>query len=148
MRRRVDCRRVCRRSRHDSARTVASASRRLIIIADESKLSPRLSGHVAVPVEVVEFGWAATQARLTARGCVAEPRCDDFGDPYRTDNGNRIFNCHFQDLSDPAAVERALSMTVGVVETGLFIGLATTVLVAAAGGVRRIDKEKSRFPQS
>ena len=121
---------------------VASASRRVVIIADDTKLAPRLTGRVAVPVEVVEFGWAATQARLAALGCVPELRCDDFGEAYRTDGGNRIFHCHFDDLSDPAAVERALSMVVGVVESGLFIGLATTVLVASASGVRRIDRDR------
>ena len=119
---------------------VAAASRAVVIIADDAKLAPRLSGRVAVPVEIVPFGWRTTLARLALLGCQAEMKCDDFGEPLRTDGGNRIAHCRFDDLSDPAAVEQALSMTVGVVETGLFLGLATTALIASAAGVRRIDR--------
>lgn len=119
---------------------VASASDRLVIVADETKLAPRLSGRVAVPVEVVDFGWEATKVRLAALGCRPELQRDELGVPYRTDSGHRIFHCKFDDLSDPMAMERALSMVVGVVETGLFIGLATTVLVASPAGVRRIER--------
>ena len=59
---------------------------------------------------------------------------------FRTDGGNFIVNCKFDELPDPAETERALAMVVGVVEVGLFIGLATTVLVATEAGVRRIDR--------
>ena len=119
---------------------VASMSRMVVIIADETKLAPFLSGRVAVPVEVVRFGWESTAARLAGLGCRPALRRDGHGGPFRTDGDNVILDCAFDDLSDPAAVERALSMTVGVVETGLFIGLATTILVASADGVRRIDR--------
>ena len=119
---------------------VACASDRLAIIADGSKLAPRLSGRVAIPVEIVAFGWKATRAHLEALGCVPELRREASGEPYRTDNGHWIMDCRFADLSDPMETERALSMVTGVVETGLFIGLATTALVASAAGVRRIDR--------
>ena len=119
---------------------VASASKRMIVIADGSKLRPRLSGQVAVPVEIVGFGFESTVAHLATLGCRPMSKRDGRGEPYRTDNGNLIFNCAFDDLSDPLAVERALSMTVGVVETGLFLGLATTALVASSSGVKRIDR--------
>ena len=122
-------------------KNVATASRAVVIIADDTKVAPRLSGHVPVPVEIVEFGWEATLARLAAIGCQAELRRDASGAPFRTDAGHRIVNCRFGDLSDPAAVERSLSMIVGVVETGLFIGLATMALIASPAGVRRIEKE-------
>jgi ribose 5-phosphate isomerase A len=115
-------------------------SRRVVIIADETKLAPRLSGHVAVPVEVVSFGWESTQARLRVLGCQPVLRRDARGEAYRTDGGNILLNCEFDRLDDPASVERALSMIVGVVESGLFIGLATTALVASDAGVRRIDR--------
>jgi len=65
---------------------------------------------------------------------------DDQGEPFRTDGGNLMMNCKFDALPDPGAIERALSMVVGVVESGLFLGLATTALVASAAGVRRIDR--------
>jgi ribose 5-phosphate isomerase A len=119
---------------------VATMSRRLAIVADESKLAPRLTGHVAIPVEVATFGWESTLARLSGLGYRPVLKKDATGEPYRTDGGNLILNCATGDLSDPAARERELSMVVGVVETGLFIGLATTVLVATQAGVRRIER--------
>jgi ribose 5-phosphate isomerase A len=119
---------------------VAVASRQLVIIADETKLAPRLSGRVPVPVEVVAFGWESTKTRLLALGCKPVLKRDAQGEPFRTDGGNLIFNCQFDALPDPMALETALSMIVGVVETGLFIGLATTALVAGRSGVRRIDR--------
>ncbi|MSP02338.1 MAG: ribose-5-phosphate isomerase RpiA [Acetobacteraceae bacterium] len=118
---------------------VATMSQRMVIVADGTKLQPRLSGRIPVPVEIVEFGWESTAARLSHMGYQTILKRDSAGRPYRTDGGNLILHCRINDLSDPAATERALSMTVGVVETGLFIGLATTALVASAGGVRRID---------
>ncbi len=119
---------------------VAVSSRQVVIIADETKLAPALSGRVPVPVEVVAFGWEATKARLAALGCRPVLKRDAQGEPYRSDGGNLIFNCKFDALPDPAATERALSAIVGVVESGLFIGLATTALVASRSGVRRIDR--------
>jgi ribose 5-phosphate isomerase A len=119
---------------------VAVMSRRLVIIADETKLAPRLSGHVAVPVEIVDFGWLSTQSRLAAIGCQPVLKRDPRGEPVRTDGGNLILHCKFAELRDPAAIERAMSAIVGVVETGFFIGLATTALVASGTGVRRIER--------
>lgn len=119
---------------------VAVASRRVVIIADETKLSPRLSGRVPIPVEIVAFGWESTRVRLAALGCQTVLKRDELGVPYQTDGGNFIVHCRFDELAEPAAVEQALSGVVGVVETGLFLGLATTALVATQTGVRRIDR--------
>lgn len=119
---------------------VAARSRQMVVVADETKLSTRLSGRVPLPVEVVSFGWESTKARLEALGCRPVLKRDAQGEPYRTDGGNMIFNCKFDAFPDPAALEAALSGIVGVVETGLFIGLATTALVASRAGVRRIDR--------
>ena len=119
---------------------VAVMSRRLVIIADETKLTPRLSGRAPVPVEIVSFGWESTKARLAALGCRPVLKRDTQGHPFQSDGGNLILNCKFDALPDPAALERTLSGIVGVVESGLFIGLATTVLVASRAGVRRIDR--------
>ncbi len=119
---------------------VAIASRKVVIIADETKLSPRLSGRVPIPVEIVAFGWESTRARLAALGCQTVLKRDDQGLPYRTDGGNYIVHCKFEALSEPKAVDQALSDVVGVVETGLFLGLATTALVATQTGVRQIER--------
>jgi ribose 5-phosphate isomerase A len=117
---------------------VAAASDRLIIIADEPKLVPGLSG--TVPVEVVPFGWETTAARLAALGCRPVLRTAANGAGFRTDGNNLILDCDFGPIADPVQLERELSHTVGVVETGLFIGMATTALVAAPEGVLRFDR--------
>jgi ribose 5-phosphate isomerase A len=119
---------------------VAAASQRLVIIADEPKLVPGLGGTVPVPVEVVAFGWETTAVRLTALGAKPVLRMATSGEAFRSDGGNLILDCHFGLIGDPARLERDISNTIGVVETGLFIGMATTVLVATATGVLRLDR--------
>jgi ribose 5-phosphate isomerase A len=120
---------------------VAATSRRLVIIADASKLVDRLGGKVPVPVEVIPFGWETTATRIVALGCVPVLRmAKDNGQPLRTDGGNLILDCAFPPLDDPEGLEKALSQTVGVVENGLFIGLADTALVANADGVTTLTR--------
>ena len=118
---------------------VAAASARLVIIADEPKLVSGLGATLPVPVEVVGFGWQTTALRLEALGARPVLR-ERNGAPFRTDGGNLILDCHFGAIADPAALERALSGVVGVVETGLFIGMASTALVATPGGVIRLNR--------
>jgi ribose 5-phosphate isomerase A len=118
---------------------VAAASDRLVIIADAPKLVPGLGRTVPVPVEIVPFGWQTTAERLTALG--AKPVLRQAGsEPFRTDGGNLILDCHFGLIADPRGLEARLSATIGVVETGLFIGMASTALVAMPDGVRRLDR--------
>lgn len=119
---------------------VAAASDRLVIIADRSKLVERLGGTTRIPVEVVTFGWQTTEDRIARLGGQPVLRRAKDGTPFHTDGGNLILDCAFGELPDAQAVERALSETIGVVETGLFIGMATTALVASAEGVRRLDR--------
>ena len=113
---------------------VAAASARMIVIVDQSKLVDRLGTLMPVPVEIVAFGWETTMARLTALG--ANPTLRRQGDrPFVTDGGNYIADCAFPGIADPAATERKLAAQIGVVESGLFIGLAGAVVVAGAAGV-------------
>jgi ribose 5-phosphate isomerase A len=119
---------------------VAAASDRLVIIADDPKLVPGLGGTSPVPVEIVAFGWETTVARLAAFGCRAALRLTADGSPFRTDGNNLIVDCDFGIIAHPAQLEPALSATVGVVATGLFIGMATTALVATPAGVLRFDR--------
>ncbi len=119
---------------------VAAASARLVIIADEPKLVSGLGATVPVPVEVVGFGWQTTAIRLERIGARPVLRKAADGSAFRTDGGNLILDCHFGAIGDPAALERDISMVVGVVETGLFIGMATTALVATPNGVVRFDR--------
>jgi ribose 5-phosphate isomerase A len=115
---------------------VAAASRRMIVVVDETKLVPRL-GATPIPVEIVAFGCEATLAALAAAGAAPSLRLTD-GAPFRTDGGNYVADCALGDLSDPVAVERRLAALVGVVETGLFLGMASLILVGTATGVRRL----------
>jgi ribose 5-phosphate isomerase A len=119
---------------------VAAASQRLVIIADEPKLVAGLGGTVPVPVEIVPFGWETTSVRLAGLGGKPVLRRAADGAVFRTDGGNVIMDCHFGPIADPALLEQDLSRIVGVVETGLFIGMATTVLVATEAGVLRLDR--------
>jgi ribose 5-phosphate isomerase A len=116
---------------------VAAASDRLVIVVDEGKLAPRLS--LPVPVEVVTFGWQATQRRIADLGGHPVLRATD-GTAYRTDGGNMILDCAFGSMAEPALLDRQLRDIVGVVETGLFIQRTSKVQVAGASGVRVLTK--------
>jgi ribose 5-phosphate isomerase A len=107
---------------------VASASKRLVIIVDESKLVERLGSHFALPVEVVPFGWQATARRLQALGAD--------GKTFVTDGGHYIVDCTFGPIASPAKLDSELNGIVGVVEHGLFLGMATHVIVAGQSGVK------------
>ena len=117
---------------------VAAASRRLAIIVDGAKLVDRLGAHTPVPVEVVPFGLEATRDALEALGASARLRMAPSGQPFVTDGGNRILDCGFSAIADPARLEERIRRVVGVVECGLFIGRAHMVFVADAAGVRRL----------
>lgn len=114
---------------------VAAASDRLVIIADSSKLVDQLGSTAPVPVEIVPFGWETTSDRIAALGGHPELRISRDGQPFRTDGGNLILDCRFGPMSDPVAADSALSRTIGVVETGLFLGMASAAIVATPTGV-------------
>ena len=117
---------------------VAQASRREIIVVDESKLSPALGTHWPVPVEVTPFGWRTQSAYLESLGAQATLRIENDGTPFRTDQGNLILDCHFGPISDPNQLAARMNQRAGIVEHGLFLGLATDVIVASAEGVRHL----------
>jgi ribose 5-phosphate isomerase A len=122
---------------------VAAASRRLAIIVDNLKLVDRLGTHVPVPVEVVEFGLQATWASLEALGATAKLRLSQTGEPFVTDSGNRILDCSFGPIADPAGLEERIGRIVGAVESGLFINRADWVFVADPTGVHRLTGPRS-----
>jgi ribose 5-phosphate isomerase A len=117
---------------------VASASERLVIVADGRKLVDQLGETAVVPVEVVPFGWETTADRLRRLGTEPQPRRGPDGRLFCTDGGNRILDCRFDAIPDPAGLERAVGQIVGVVEVGLFIGMAGLALIADDSGVRRL----------
>lgn len=113
---------------------VAAASQRYVIVVDRSKLVSRLGERFAVPVEVVRFGWNTHHAAVEALGGTATLRRGAGGEPFVTDAGHVILDCHFAGgIEDPAAVHAALRTRPGIVETGLFLGMAPEVIV---GGER------------
>jgi ribose 5-phosphate isomerase A len=122
---------------------VASASERMVVIADRSKLVDRL-GAFALPVEVVRFGLEATRLHIIEQaedagllGTVSVRR-QGSGAPFVTDSGNLILDCAFGEIREPELLAEALSLIPGVVEHGLFLGLADIAIVAGEGGVEVI----------
>jgi ribose 5-phosphate isomerase A len=121
---------------------VAVASARLVIVADESKLVARLGTKAPLPVEVDPFGEPVQPGFLRALGCEPVLRMRGDGEAYVTDGGNHIFDCRFPGgIGDPEGVERALALRPGIVESGLFLGMATAAVIAATDGVRVISRD-------
>ena len=121
---------------------VANASRRLAIVVDGAKLVDRLGSSGPVPVEVVAFGLEATRATLEVLGASVRLRLSPAGEPFVTDSGNRILDCSFGPIADPARLEERIGRVVGVVESGLFISRADPVFVADQTGVHRLDSPR------
>ncbi len=119
---------------------VAQASRREIIIVDESKLSPALGTRHPVPVEVVPFGWKNQRAFLESIGARVTVRTNADGSLFLTDQKNMILDCVFGPIGDVAALTGQLSRRAGIVEHGIFLNLATDLIVAGHDGVRHIKK--------
>ena len=120
---------------------VAQASRRLAIMVDDGKMVPALGTRSPVPVEVVQFGWEVHGAFMESCGADPVLRVGPDGEPMVTDNGNYIIDCHFADgIDDAEGFERAIRARAGVVESGLFLGMATEVLVSSAAGVKTLTK--------
>jgi ribose 5-phosphate isomerase A len=117
---------------------VASASLRLIIVVDESKVVRQLGTHAKVPVEVAQFGWQATARKLAKLKSEPTLRSGSEGQPFVTDGGNYILDCAFGPIESPAGLQRELDSVVGVMEHGLFIGLAAQVLVGKPEGVEQL----------
>ncbi len=121
---------------------VATASDRLVIVVDEGKLVERLGERAPLPVEVVPFGWTTHLAYLDLLGAQPTLRRARDGAPFTTDGGHYLLDCRFEDgIIEPDRIEREIRQRVGVVETGLFLGMADTVVVGGAGGVRVLAAE-------
>lgn len=119
---------------------VAQASLRVVIVVDESKLSPTLGTKHALPVEVADFGWKSQERFLMSLGGKPTLRRDSEGEPYRTDQGNRIFDCAFGPIRDPPALAATLGARAGIIEHGLFCAIATEVIVAGESGIRELPR--------
>src|SRR5882672_8149748 len=121
---------------------VASATRKFVIIADYSKQVPVL-GEFPVPVEIIKFAEALVAKKIAALGAAVTTRADSSGRKFITDEGNHILDCHFGQIPDPPALARKLETTPGVVEHGLFIGMASIALIGKGTQVLEIPRKDS-----
>jgi ribose 5-phosphate isomerase A len=115
---------------------VAQASSRLIIVVDETKMSDRLGSLYRLPIEIIPFGWGSQVRYLEELGAKVHRRQHSDGSPYLTDGGNYILDSDFGEIDDPEKLASILNRRAGVVEHGLFLGLADEVIVAGSEGVR------------
>jgi ribose 5-phosphate isomerase A len=115
---------------------VASATKRLVIVVDDSKLVHHLAEKFPVPMEVIPFGWQATAQRLSNLGAKPTLRLKPDGEPYLSDGGHYILDCAFEPTVSAEPLARELDHIVGLVEHGLFIGFTSEVHVASQGKVR------------
>jgi ribose 5-phosphate isomerase A len=118
---------------------VASATKKLVIVTDASKQVPVL-GKFPLPVEVIKFAQALVAREIAALGAKPELRKDEEGKPYLTDEGNHILDCRFGQIPDPAALALKLSQIPGIVEHGLFVGMASSVIMAKGTEVIEIKR--------
>ena len=128
---------------------VAMASRRMVVIADASKRVATL-GKFPLPVEVIRFGLTATfhlvETLAADAGCRGEVklRLGEGGQPFVTDSGNYLLDCAFGCIDKPEALDQALKRIPGVVENGLFLGIASTAIIAGPAGVEVLERTGRR----
>ena len=116
-------------------------ARRLVIIVDESKLVPRLGTRGPLPVEILPFEAPAHIRWLNGLGCRAELWLEDDGLPVRTDNGNYLARLWFpRGIRHPRALARKLAARPGIIEHGLFLDMADTVIVATESGIKLLER--------
>jgi ribose 5-phosphate isomerase A len=120
---------------------VAASSRRLIILVGEEKLVPRLGSRGKLPVEVTPFALPLCERRLSALGCRPVPYLQA-GGLFVTDNGNHILDCQIDPISDATQLELDIRAIPGVVGTGLFLGMAGTVLIGNRSDFRMIEERQ------
>jgi ribose 5-phosphate isomerase A len=118
---------------------VAEASARMIVVADHTKQVQQLGAATPLPVEIVPFGWQITLEKLPALGCTAALRRVD-GKAFISDGGHYIADCSFATIPDAAALQAQLKRITGVVETGLFVGLASQAILGTDDGVTVLER--------
>jgi ribose 5-phosphate isomerase A len=119
---------------------VEGVANRFIVIVDNSKLVDKLGTHVPLPVEVAQFGWRVQARWLESLGCTPSIRGGE-AQPYVTDNANFILDCTFAGgIDSPVVLATTLRNRVGVIEHGLFLDMATEIIVADSDGIRVIKR--------
>ena len=123
-------------------KVVAQASRRNIIIVDESKLVPKLGTGWVLPIEVIPFARFTEEKFLSDLGGAVTVRTKDDGTPFFTDQNNLILDTNFGQIQLPSELAAHLNERAGIVEHGLFLNLATDVIVAREGGIKHLKRKK------
>ncbi|MBU9724305.1 MULTISPECIES: ribose-5-phosphate isomerase RpiA [Bacillaceae] len=111
---------------------VASISRRFITVIDDTKMVTDL-GEFPLPVEIIQFGWELTLKQVSELGSKPKLRMDNNA-PFITDNGNYILDCYFGKIQDANGLKNTLNMIPGVVENGLFVNMADTIIIGNKNG--------------
>ena len=123
-------------------KVVAQASRKNVIIVDDSKLSARLGTKWALPVEVIPFAAKPVASFLEFLGAAVSYRCRDDGGYIKTDQNNLILDADFGPITDLAKLAARLNERAGIVEHGLFLDLASDVIVAETTGIRHLKRHE------
>ena len=122
---------------------IANASKEILIVVDESKVSRVLGTNFPLPVEIVRFGWEATQAavnRICGKSTLRQNASQDAdASPLITDNGNYILDCHFDGIPAPAEIEMQLNNIPGVVENGIFANRADQIIIGTSSGIQYME---------
>ena len=118
-------------------KVVASVTKKMVVVADSGKVVATL-GKFPLPVEVISFARTVVEKKIVALGATPKLRTKSDGTPYLTNNGNQILDCSFGAIADPPALARELNGMPGVVEHGLFIGLAKVALVGRGDRVEEL----------
>ena len=122
---------------------IAASSKKMVVVADSNKLVAAL-GKFPLPVEIIPFARAVLEKKITALGATCKQRTRTDGKPFVTDEGHHILDCNFGKIANPPALARALSDMPGVVEHGLFIGIAKLALVGKGSSVAEIRPKSIR----
>jgi ribose 5-phosphate isomerase A len=118
-------------------KVIATATKNMVVVVDSSKVVSVL-GNFPLPIEVISFARTVVENKIVSLGASPKLRTKTDGSPYLTDNGNQILDCSFGQIADPAALALILSDTPGIVEHGLFIGLAKVALVGRGDRVEEL----------
>jgi ribose 5-phosphate isomerase A len=119
---------------------IAASAARFLVVVDEGKLVTQLGERYPLPVEVVPFGYTPAIRAVEGLGARVTLRRGTDGQPWISDNGNYILDCRFGPIADPVALQKALLAVPAVVESGLFLNMAGTVIVGHAEGVRLLSR--------
>lgn len=117
---------------------IANASKRILIVVDESKISRVLGTSFALPVEIVRFGWEATQSEVN-KICGQSDLRGGIDNSLITDNGNYILDCHFNGIPEPEKIELQLNNIPGVVENGIFVDRADKIIIGTPAGIEYME---------